>query len=97
MIGRLHGAELPPKKMHPRVRRVIRHLDVAEDTSLAALASVAGLSESRLVHAFTESTGISLRAFLLWKKVQRATQAMKGEPSLAMVAQRAGFSDAART
>jgi AraC-like DNA-binding protein len=95
MIARLHGSELPPKKMHPRVRRVLRHLETADDTSLAALAAVAGLSESRLVHAFTESTGISLRAFLLWKKVQRATAAMREERSLAMVAQRAGFSDAA--
>jgi AraC-like DNA-binding protein len=95
MIARLHGGELPEKRMHPRVRRVLRHLESAEDTSLAALARVAGLSESRLVHAFTESTGISLRAFLLWKKVQRATAAMREERSLAMVAQRAGFSDAA--
>lgn len=95
MIASLHGADLPPKKMHPRIRRVIRHLDTADDTSLAALAAVGGLSESRLVHAFTESTGISLRAFLLWKKVQRAAVAMRDEPSLAMVAQRAGFADAA--
>jgi AraC-like DNA-binding protein len=95
MIAHLHGAKIPPKKMHPRVRRVLKHLDGAEDTSLAALATVAGLSESRLVHAFTESTGISLRAFLLWKKVQRATAAMRTERSLAMVAQIAGFSDAA--
>lgn len=95
MIASLHGGEIAPPKMHPRVRRLLRHLDAAEDTSLSALAVVAGLSESRLVHAFTESTGISLRAFLLWKKVQRATAAMREERSLAMVAQRAGFADAA--
>jgi AraC-like DNA-binding protein len=95
LVARLHGARVPAKKMHPRVRRVLRHLDEAEDTSIGALACIAGLSESRLIHAFTESTGIALRAFLLWRKVQRAVVAMAEHRSLAAVAERAGFADAA--
>jgi AraC-like DNA-binding protein len=98
MIARLHGGAIAPRTMHPRVKRVLKHLEQASpdaDTSLDALAKVADLSTSRLVHAFTESTGISLRAFLLWRKVQRAGAQLPGPAPLAAVAQSAGFSDAA--
>jgi AraC-like DNA-binding protein len=93
-------AEVDPnaRTMHPRVRRLLRHLRDAPphgDTSLPALASIAGLSEGRLVHAFRESMGIPLRPYLLWLKVQRATVAIAMGAPLARAAAQAGFSDAA--
>ncbi|WP_434423998.1 helix-turn-helix domain-containing protein [Nannocystis pusilla] len=87
-----------PRVIHPRVRKLLRALRSAEpeaDTSLPALAALAGLSEGRLVHAFRDSVGIPLRPYLLWQKLQRAVVAMAtGEP-LARAAHSAGFADAA--
>src|SRR5262249_29882788 len=59
---------LPPK-IHPAVNRVTRYLrerlGSGEDVSLTKLAGIAGLSESRLMHAFTDSLGIALRPYIL--------------------------------
>ena len=69
--------------------------DPDDDTSLPALARIAGLSDGRLVHAFRDSVGIPLRPYLLWRKLQRAVIAMaRGEP-LTRAAQSGGFADAA--
>jgi AraC-like DNA-binding protein len=94
-IERLAG-ERAERTMHPRVRKALAHLRTSpEDTSLATLAALADLSESRFLHAFTESVGIPLRPYLLWLKLQRATIAIvSGEP-LTRAAGLAGFSDAA--
>lgn len=87
-----------PRRVHPRVRRVVSHLKTCPseaDTSIAALALLAGLSESRLTHAFRDSVGIPLRAYLLWQKLQRAVLAMSSGRPLAHAAAEAGFADAA--
>jgi len=82
--------------IHPRVRKVLAHLRTApEDTSLAALAALVGLSEGRFAHAFTESVGIPLRPYVLWLKLQRAVIAIVSGESLVRAAGLAGFSDAA--
>jgi AraC-like DNA-binding protein len=84
--------------IHPRVRRLIAHLRALPpdgDVSLGALAAAVGLSEGRLMHAFTESVGVPLRPYLLWLKLQRAAAAIVGGASLADAAHEAGFSDAA--
>jgi len=96
--GRLAGGAATARRIHPRVRRLLRTLRTLPadaDTSLPALAALAGLSEGRLVHAFRESVGIPLRPYLLWRKLQRAVVAIAfGEP-LAAAAASAGFADAA--
>jgi AraC-like DNA-binding protein len=93
----LRGRQLP--KIHPRVNRVLRHLRERlgsdEDLSLTKLAGVAGLSESRLMHAFTESLGIPLRPYILWLRVQRACGELSNGASIAEAVARVGFSDAA--
>jgi AraC-like DNA-binding protein len=86
-------------KIHPRVNRVLRYLrerlGSGEDVSLTTLARIAGLSESRLMHAFTESLGIALRPYILWLRVQRACRELSNGASVTEAAVRAGFSDAA--
>jgi AraC-like DNA-binding protein len=93
------GAQLPATaRRHPGVRRVLRHLRNAppeSDTSLATLAALARLSPGRFMHAFTESTGVPLRPYLLWLKLERAGAAIAGGASLSEAAQAAGFADAA--
>jgi|SRR5215217_1528295 len=88
----------PPPRMHPRVRKLLRHLrsePAPEDTSLETLSQVAGLSSGRLMHAFTESTGVPLRPYLLWLRLQRAAGALASGRTAGEAAHAAGFSDAA--
>src|SRR5262245_5545470 len=83
--------------MHPGVRKLLARLRTSgldDDTSLEALASTVGLSPGRLMHAFTESTGIALRPYLAWLRVQRAACAIVEGASLTEAALIAGFSDA---
>lgn len=93
------GGERPPtRSVHPRVRRILRHLrDLPDDaeTTLPALAEVAGLSPSRLMHVFTESIGVPLRSYLAWLKLQRAAGAVVSGLPLSEAAALAGFADAA--
>jgi AraC-like DNA-binding protein len=83
---------------HPGVMRVVRYLRSAPpdaDTSLAALATLARLSEGRFMHAFTASVGVPLRPYLLWLKLERAAAALAGGEPLVQAALAAGFADAA--
>jgi AraC-like DNA-binding protein len=94
----LCGEAEEPRPLHPGVRKLLRHLraePAPEDTSLEALAQVAGLSPGRLMHAFTDSTGVPLRPFLLWLKLQRAAGAIAAGRPLGEAAHAAGFSDSA--
>lgn len=86
------------RRVHPRVRAVLRHLATLDrdgDVSLPALAAVAEISPGRFMHAFTESVGIPLRRYLAWLRLQRAAAAIVGGTPLAEAALAAGFSDAA--
>lgn len=89
----------PPPTLHPGVRRVLRHvrthLQEPDALSLRALAVVAGLSPSRLMHAFTASMGIALRPYLLWLRLQSACGELMSGASATEAALRAGFADAA--
>jgi AraC-like DNA-binding protein len=93
----LRNREQP--RIHRGVNRVLRHLrerlGPEEDLSLTELASVAGLSESRLMHAFTQSLGVPLRPYILWLRVQRACGELADGASVAAAAARCGFADAA--
>lgn len=94
----LGAAPLAPLKMHPGVRQALKHLKEAgtqADTSLEALAVVAGISPGRFMHVFTESVGIPLRPYLAWLKLQRAVSAIVGGRTLSQAALAAGFSDSA--
>jgi AraC-like DNA-binding protein len=88
-----------PVSIHPRVKRVLRFLrsEVAsqESTSLERLAAVAGLSTSRLMHAFTGSVGVALRPYILWLRMQRALGELMAGASVTEAAHSAGFADTA--
>ncbi len=87
-----------PLEQHPKVRKLLadlRERPLDGDLSLQTLAAELGLSPSRLMHAFTDSTGLPLRAYLRWLRVQRAAAAIAAGRPLAQAAVEAGFSDAA--
>jgi AraC-like DNA-binding protein len=87
-----------PLEQHPKVRKLLadlRERPLDGDLSLPTLAAELGLSPSRLMHVFTDSTGLPLRAYLRWLRVQRAAAAIAAGRPLAQAAAEAGFSDAA--
>jgi AraC-like DNA-binding protein len=89
----------PPPAVHPRVRRVLRHLRAGPlekaEVTIDALAAVAGLSATRLLHVFTASVGVPIRPYVRWLRVQRAAAAMGAGVSITDAAHGAGFADAA--
>jgi AraC-like DNA-binding protein len=99
LIVRALGAEpVPRRRVHPRVRKLLRRLrelPASADTSLEALAADVALSPGRLMHAFTESIGIPLRPYLAWLRLQRAAAAIVSGVPLSQAAAMAGFVDAA--
>jgi AraC-like DNA-binding protein len=62
---------------------------------LEDVAAAVHLSPGRFRHLFVQQTGTSLRAWLLWARVDRAVQAAFSGRSLTEAAHEAGFSDAA--
>jgi len=86
-------------RIHPGVSLVLEHLreklDISNDFSLKTLAGVSGLSQSRFMHVFTESTGVPLRPYVLWLRLQRACCDLMAGASVTAAAHSAGFSDAA--
>jgi AraC-like DNA-binding protein len=97
-VDRVAGQRSPARRVHPRVRRLLRrlHEDTSfDDLSLDRLAEEAGLSPSHFMHVFTESVGIPLRPYLRCLKVQRAALGIVSGTPLAQAAAEAGFTDAA--
>ena len=88
-----------PPHLHPSVRKVLHaireELDDPRRLSLKRMAAVAGLSDSRLMHIFTESVGMPLRPYILWLRLQRAYGEMRMGATLTEAAHRAGFADTA--
>jgi AraC-like DNA-binding protein len=88
-----------PVRIHPGVSLVLKHLrerlGFSDDFSLKTLAGISGLSPSRFMHVFTESTGVPLRPYILWLRLQRACCDLMAGASVTAAAHSAGFSDAA--
>src|SRR5215472_8403346 len=88
-----------PVRIHPGVSLVLKYLreklGVSDDFSLKTLAAISGLSPSRFMHVFTESTGVALRPYILWLRLQGACCDLMAGASVTAAAHSAGFSDAA--
>jgi AraC-like DNA-binding protein len=98
ILRALGAPPTPLRRVHPRVRKLLRHLShlpASADTSLETLAAAVGLSPGRLMHVFTESVGIPLRPYLGWLRLQRAAAALASGVPLSRAAAMAGFVDAA--
>jgi AraC family transcriptional regulator len=84
----------------PADRRVLqiidyirRHLDAS--IRLEELAGEVGLSPSRLRHLFVEQTGVSIKAFVLWERLNRALSLGFSGESWTEAAHAANFADSA--
>lgn len=83
---------------HPAVKRMCELLDMnasERDVSVTELARRSGLSMRQLRHRFTEELGINPQAYLRWRRVRRAMDAIARGASLTTAAIEAGFADSA--
>ena len=88
----------PAPRRHPGVARVERAIDerlLDGALDAASLAAIAGLSEGRLGHAFREHVGLPVRAYVKWKRLERAALHLGRGANVTEAAHAAGFSDAA--
>jgi AraC-like DNA-binding protein len=67
----------------------------ADPHDLASLAAAAGLSKSRFLHVFKQSTGVPLRRYKIWARMGSAVRAMTSGLSLTRAALDSGFSSSA--
>jgi AraC-like DNA-binding protein len=91
-------AILPPEpwKDH-RIQAIVSGLTAAAPGEYAfeTLVRSSGLSPSRLSHAFSEAAGLSIRAFMQWRKTHEALRHISQRRNLTAVAHEAGFADSA--
>jgi AraC-like DNA-binding protein len=85
----------PPQPRHPAARRMCTYLDGSHHADLASLAREAGLSPRQMRHTFARDVGLSMRAYLRWKRLHRAVAAVEDGATLSAAAVRAGFADSA--
>jgi len=85
-----------PKRISERTAKCLRMIEseiTEEDLKVGRLAQKLFVSESRLAHLFKEEMGISIRQYILWKKMELAAiKAIEGL-SLTKSAHLAGFTD----
>jgi AraC-like DNA-binding protein len=81
----------------PRLGRIFEILSGAEGRAIGVeeLARRVALSESRLQHLFKAETGISIKKYLLWKKMIDGIFALLDRGDITWAAQEAGFFDSA--
>lgn len=86
-------------RLHPKLHRVLgtirQDLGTHRRLSLKRMAALAGLSESRLMHVFTQSIGVPPRPYILWLRVQCACGELMRGAKATEAAHRSGFADAA--
>jgi AraC family transcriptional regulator len=75
-------------------RRVLAYIDeyIDRDLSLFALADVAGMSASHLKAQFKRSLGVSVHAYVMRRRVERARLLLTRGASISCVALESGFS-----
>jgi AraC family transcriptional regulator len=68
---------------------------LSESISLASLATAVNLSPDRLRHLFAEETGVGLRPYVLWLRLETSLSAYVAGSSLTDAAYAGGFADSA--
>jgi AraC-like DNA-binding protein len=97
LVALLCASEQAAPSIDPRISRAIGYLRsrLGGPVALGEAAAVAHLSPSRFRHLFVEQTGMSLRTYLLWARVEAAVGAAMGGLSWTEAAHDCGFTDSA--
>ena len=96
-ICRIAGSPAHAPANDPRILQALAWMRarLATPIRLEDVAAAVHLSPGRFRHLFVEQTGTSLRAWLLWARVDHAVQAAFRGLSWTQAAHEAGFADAA--
>jgi AraC-like DNA-binding protein len=92
------GAAEFSQPLHPAVTRMCALLDSTapdRDVRMTRLAQQAGLSLRQLRHRFSEELGMNPSAYLRWRRLRQAVNAIERGASLTEAALEAGFADSA--
>jgi len=91
------GATNPEISADTLIEALVNRLATARElpSSLSVLAEWTSLSASRLAHRFRHHTGLAVRPYLRWLRLQRAARAITEQRSITTAAHEAGFADAA--
>lgn len=97
VLARLGLSSEPGSVADERIEQVIEHIISGEwlDCSVREIAANMYLSESRLVHLFKESAGISLKSYLVIRKLERAYRFITSGGRMTRAAHESGFASSA--
>ena len=98
LLMHLNPNALPKLPWDARVLQACRYIQQGMPQQLPTVAQVAmhtGLSESRLMHLFSQQLGISMRRYMLWLRIRYAIKLWAAGHSLIEIALGAGFADQA--
>jgi AraC-like DNA-binding protein len=89
------GAALAPRRVDPRIQRVVDSIKRDPSAALAAqdCAHSAHLSFSRFLHLFKQEVGVPFRAFRSWKRARSLLHHVNRDANLAHVALDTGYPD----
>ena len=78
-----------------RIQKILNHINKEENCkhSLGYFAEWLSLSESRISHLFKKEVGVSLKYYLLWKRLLFAIDSLRSSRPLTEIALDCGFSD----
>ena len=96
-VRTLSGSGASPKAIDERVLVAIEQIRAGLETtiSLNSIAASVHLSPDRFRHLFLEETGVRLRPYVLWLRLERSLVAYVSGSSLTEAAQVGGFADSA--
>ena len=97
-ITKIAGSQPTPKNPgDPRVARAIERIRarLGEAVSLSAIAADVHLSPDRFRHLFLDETGVGLRPYVLWLRLETSLAAYVSGSSLTDAAHAGGFADSA--
>ena len=92
------GDEAPTLAIDSRIKRALQEIQrrLDEPLTLAEISAQVGLSEGRFRHLFVKETGVALRAYILWARLNRALAiGYSGQASWTEAAHSASFADSA--
>jgi transcriptional regulator GlxA family with amidase domain len=97
-ITKMAGSQPAPRiPGDPRVTRAIERIRarLGETVSLSAIAADVHLSPDRFRHLFLDETGVGLRPYVLWLRLETSLAAYVAGSSLTAAAHAGGFADSA--
>lgn len=95
ILGETTGTSLA-EGLDTRVQKVISHIKNSykkEVVNFQHLVALTELSQGRLMHLFKDETGITIRKYILWCRMQKAIELMAKGSKIKEAANSSGFAD----